>query len=151
MSLRDRDERDLGQVDANLREHNCQDGNGLRCRTWRRRHVENYLLLPAAIARAAAQGDATVIQFLAEHWGLAVGADFRATNCSQGLLDARGKEILCEGLPVRGTEPAKPSVEAQFGCKRQDIAAQFAEQEVPDDVRLIIQEIHTMSLAGAVV
>jgi hypothetical protein len=106
-----------------------------------------------AIHRASQpqQSEDIVRQFLNNEWGVPVGVDFKASNCVPGLLDARGKEVLSEGLPVRGAEPAKPSVEARFGCRRQDIAAQFDEPEVPDDVRLIIQELHTMSQAGAAV
>jgi predicted ATPase len=144
MSLRDRDELALGQVDGNLREHNHPDANGLRCRTWRRRHIENYLLLPTAIARASGQPEAVINQFLADNWGLAIGPDFVVSNCSAGLLDARGKEILTEGLPARNGDPARPSVEERFRCTRQQIAAQFADPEIPEDIRRIIQELHAL-------
>lgn len=144
LSLRDRDELALAQVNANLVQVDHADRNGLRCRTLRRRHLENYLLQPVVIARATNQPEATIVQFLADHWGLAVGADFTASNCAPGLLDARGKEILAEGVPARDAEPAKPSVEEQFGCARHEIAGAFTEQEVADDIKTLIGELRTM-------
>ncbi len=141
LSLRDRDSLDLADVRPNLTEHNYPDRVGLRFRTWRRRQLDNYLLLPAAISRASGRAEADVIQFLADQWGLAVGVAPTASNCCPGLLDARGKEILADGLPSRGQEPAKSSVEATFRCSRHDIAAQFAAAEVPEDVRTVLREI----------
>lgn len=144
MSLRDRDELDLAQVGADLREHNHGDAEGLRCRTWRRRHFDNYLLFPAAIARAANKPEAEIQAFLVNTWGVPVGVPFVPSDCVPGLLDARGKETLYEGKAARNGEPAKPSVEAQFGCARHDIAGQFADVEVPDDVRLVVGQLQAM-------
>ena len=151
MSVRDRDSLELAQVNANLTEHNHPDQNGLRCRTWRRRQLDNYLLLPVAISRAAGAGrtEAEVAQFFADHWGLAVGANPTASNCSPGLLDARGKEILTEGLPARNGEPAKPSVESTFGCARHTVAATFEQAEVPEDIRNLLGEIQQICQPAA--
>lgn len=127
------------------------DQNGLRCRTWRRRQLDNYLLLPVAISRAAGAGrtEADIVQFFADHWGLAVGANPTASNCSPGLLDARGKEILTEGLPARNGEPAKPSVESTFGCARHTVAARFEQAEVPEDIRNLLGEIQQICQPAA--
>ncbi len=144
MSLRDRDSLELAEVNANLTQNNYPDRNELRMRTWRRRQMDNYLLLPAAISRAANRQEADVTQFFADHWGLAVGANPTASNCSPGLLDARGKEILTEGLPARNLEPAKPSVESALGCSRHDVARHFEAAEVPEDVRLIVTQLHAL-------
>lgn len=144
LSIRDRDSLELAQVNANLTEHNFPDQNGLRFRTWRRRQLDNYLLLPAAIARSVNRPEAEITQFLAEQWGLAVGANPTASNCSPGLLDARGKEIMTEGLPARNNEPAKPSIESTFGCARHSVAASFEPGEVPEDIRNLLAEIHQM-------
>ena len=151
MSVRDRDSLELAQVNANLTEHNYPDLNGLRCRTWRRRQLDNYLLLPVAISRAAGAGrtEAEITQFFADHWGLAVGANPTASNCSPGLLDARGKEILTEGLPARNGEPAKPSVESTFGCARHTVAAKFEQAEVPEDIRNLLGEIQQICQPAA--
>jgi energy-coupling factor transporter ATP-binding protein EcfA2 len=144
MSLRDRDELALAQVGPDLKEHNHADGEGLRFRTWRRRHFENYLLFPAAISRAAIRSEEEIRTFLVDTWGVPVGVPFVVSDCVPGLLDARGKEALYEGKAARNGELAKVSVEVQFGCVRHDIAGQFRDAEVPDDVRLIVGELRAM-------
>lgn len=144
MSIRDRDSMELAQVNSNLIEHDAPDINGLLCRTWRRRHFENYLLLPAAIARAAGCLESDVVQFLADHWGLAIGPNPTASDCAPGILDARGKEILAEGLPARNGETAKPSIESTFGCSRHDIGQHFAAQEVPEDVLTLLSDLRAL-------
>jgi energy-coupling factor transporter ATP-binding protein EcfA2 len=149
LSIRDRDSLELAQVNANLTEHNYPDCNGLRFRTWRRRQLDNYLLLPCAISRAAGRTEPEITQFLADHWGLAIGANPTASNCSPGLLDARGKEILAEGLPSRNGEAAKPSVEFTFKCARHEVAARFELGEVPEDVRNLLGEIRQICQVAA--
>jgi energy-coupling factor transporter ATP-binding protein EcfA2 len=147
VSIRDRDSLELAEVNANLTEHNHPDRNGLRLRTWRRRQLDNYLLLPAAISRASTKTEVEITEFLANVWGLAVGDNPTTSNCAPGLLDARGKEILTEGLPARNTEPAKPSIETTFGCTRHQIAGHFEPTEVPDDVQTVLREIQQMCQA----
>lgn len=149
LSIRDRDSLELGAVNANLAQNGYPDQNGLRIRTWRRRQLENYLLLPVAISRATGRTEVDVTQFLADHWGLAVGANPAASNCAPGLLDARGKEILAEGLPARNGEAAKPSVEVTFGCTRHTVAARFEQGEVPEDIRNLLGEIQQMCQLAA--
>jgi hypothetical protein len=144
MSIRDRDSLELGAVNPNLTQNGYPDQNGLRIRTWRRRQLDNYLLFPVAISRAAGCPETDIAQFLADHWGLAIGANPTASNCSPGLLDARGKEILTEGLAARNGEAAKPSIEVTFGCARHVVAANFEPAEVPEDVRNLLGEIQQM-------
>jgi hypothetical protein len=148
MSLRDRDNLDLAKIGQNLTLNDHPDADGLRFRTWRRRQIEGYLLLPAAISRAAKKSEPEIVQFLTEQWNFVAGADFKLSHCPPGLLDARGKEILSDGLPARGAFLGRPSIESQYGCARHDIAAAFEVGEVPDDIRLIIDELHTMCQVG---
>lgn len=144
MSLRDRDSLELAQVGLELREHNHEDRNGFLCRTLRRRHLENYLLCPAAIARASGHAVQEVTDFINDTWGVAVGGDLVTSDCPPGLRDARGKEILHEGIRPRGGEPARESVEAHFGCTRHQIAEQMTADEIPEDIRRLVGELQVM-------
>lgn len=146
VAIRDRDSLELATIGANLTESGYPDssGNGLLCRTWRRRHLENYLIVPPAIARAAQISEASVIDFIADVWGIATGSNFTASDCAAGLRDARGKEILYEGLQARNGEAAKLSVENKFGCNRHEIAKSLTKAEIAEDIVKLINEIHTI-------
>ncbi len=146
-SLRDRDSLELRDVDSNLIERGQLSLRGeLRCRTWRRRHFENYLLVPTAIARASGRELHEVEAFLNTVWGIPSGelSDFVASNCSPGLKDARGKEALYEGIQASGTDSRKLSVKEQFGCTRQDIARNLNESEIAEDLVTFIREVHSL-------
>ena len=62
LSICDRDDTALEQVDKqNLRDKsNNPPSDELKLRVWRRRHIENYVLWPPAIARAAAAPQADI-------------------------------------------------------------------------------------------
>lgn len=132
VSLRDRDDMAINQVDPDtLLDKSHQHGaDGLHLKVWRRRHIENYLLWPDAIARAAGKPTADIVGLLAEH-ALVVPADFTSRDVAEAMLYAPGKEIL---QAVKGT----------FGVRPGDVAAAMLANEVPEDVRYLIDLIAQM-------
>lgn len=145
LSLRDRDNLEPAVVNAQLRENGYADGNRLRFRTWRRRHLENYLIYPATIATLSNRPENDVVNFLNQHYGLTVGADFTASACSPGLLDARGKEILYEGYDLGGGN-RRPHVEGAFGCSRHDIARALPAAAIPNDMVNLLTELQQLAV-----
>jgi hypothetical protein len=103
---------------------------GLRC--WRRRNIENYLLHPAAIARAAGKTEEEVRQFLETVHGVSITANFRDSNCPQTLANTDGKEII-----TKHTQ----SVTAEFGVDYKQIAAAMRPEEIPDDVKTLLLQL----------
>jgi ABC-type branched-subunit amino acid transport system ATPase component len=144
ISLRDRDEDPPATTAADLRDGNNPDppvGSGqthrLMHRKWRRRHIENYLVLPAAIARAAiAKGnpcsEQEVIDFLRDAYSAVVNNTFAATDCHQTIADLRAKELTYEKAN---------NTEARFGVNRFDIAKAMTTDEVCADVKTLLGQI----------
>jgi hypothetical protein len=133
ISIVDRDDLQLNQVDkATLedRANPCGEPH-LSLRVWRRRQIENYLLLPAAIARASGFPEEAVVEFMAEH-ALVVPADFTSRDVAEAMVDARGKEI---------THEHANSVKNAFGVTALEIASAMEPDEICEDVREILQQI----------
>lgn len=97
ISIRDRDDQSLETVDpTNLRDKGLHSPHeDMLIRVWRRRHIENYLLCPAAVARASGQPLEVINELLATH-ALTIPDNFTAKEVATALLDARGKEITVE-------------------------------------------------------
>jgi hypothetical protein len=109
--------------------------SGLGLRRWRRRNIENYLLHPAAIARAAAKTEEEVKQFLETVHGLSVTANFKDSDCPQTLANTDGKEII--------TKNAK-SITTEFGIDYKQIAEAMLPEEISDDVKTLLQQLIDM-------
>lgn len=123
VSLRDRDDMAIGQIDQDTltdRSQNNVDPN-LHLKIWRRRHIENYLLWPPAIARACKEPEAAAIDLMAEH-ALVVPPNFASRDVADAMMLAPGKEIIHEH---------KRSVKAVLGLKPIDIARAMLAAEVP--------------------
>lgn len=136
MSIRDRDDQSLDTVDEqNLRDksYNNTDAN-LLIRVWRRRHIENYLLFPAAIARASGKTLDEVNALLAIH-ALTIPDNFTDRIVPAALLDARGKEI---------TQKDDNSIKQRFGTTPIQIAKAMEANEVCQDIRELIGQINAM-------
>jgi len=142
MSIRDRDDQALETIDKdNLRDKsNNFNDPGMRIRVWRRRHIENYLLCPAAIARASGKTLDEVDALLAEH-ALAIPANFTDKNTAAALLDARGKEI---------TQKSADSIKNRFGTTPIQIAQAMEPNEVCEDVKELINQIIDMCQPDAI-
>nr|WP_251007722.1 ATP-binding protein [Sphingobium sp. BHU LFT2] len=136
VSLRDRDDMAIGQIDkATLsdRSQNNVDPN-LHLKIWRRRHIENYLLWPPAIARASGRPEDDVVQLMADH-ALVVPVDFASRDVADAMVDARGKEI---------THEHPDSVKAKLGVRPIDIAKAMLAEEIPEDVRYLVELIRDL-------
>jgi hypothetical protein len=133
ISLQDRDNYPVTETKQNLTFGSLplfKKGFGLR--RWRRRNIENYLLHPAAIARAAGQDEAEVRGLFESVHGLAIPADFTSSNCPQTLAHTDGKEII--------TKNAR-SVLNEFGVNYLDIAKAMSPDEIPDDAKELVQQL----------
>ncbi len=141
VSLRDRDDMALGQIDPNTlsdRSHHSGDAD-FHLKVWRRRHIENYLLWPEAIARAAGADLADVVALMAEH-ALIVPANFVSRDVAEAMVDARGKEIVQEDAR---------SLKSVFKVQPRDIAGAMLPAEVPEDVRYVIELVQHVCAAAA--
>jgi hypothetical protein len=133
ISLQDRDDFPFSETAQNLTFGSrplCNKGLGLR--RWRRRNIENYLLHPAAIARAAGRAEQDVRNLLADPHGLYIPADFTKSDCPQTLANTDGKAIV--------TKHAR-SITAEFGVDYKQIAEAMLREEIPDDVKTILGEL----------
>lgn len=133
LSIRDRDDQELNQVDsASLCDKSFNAAHeSLLLRVWRRRHIENYLLLPAAIARASGQPVEFVEALMAEH-ALVVPDNFVARDVAFAMIDARGKEI---------TQQGQQSVKTVCAVTPLQIASAMKADEIPEDVKELLAQI----------
>lgn len=136
LSIRDRDDTELGQVDKEtLRDKTTQSPNdNLKLRIWRRRHIENYVLWPPAIARAAGVTEADVQKHFATH-ALVVPNDFVSKDVAAAMLDARGKEL---------TRGGNSSTEALFKVTPEKIAENMEANEIPEDIKTFLNQIQQL-------
>jgi predicted ATPase len=143
-SLRDRDEDAWNTTEATLRDKSYADFVGqteqegkLFCRKWRRRHIENYLLLPAAIARAVPPvTDQEVADFLRHQHSVVVNQTFAVSDCHLSIADHHAKKI---------TYSAPNNTETRFGVTRFQIAEAMTVQEICPDVKTFLDELVTLA------
>lgn len=136
LSIRDRDDTELGNVSKdNLRDKGVNSpSDDLKLRIWRRRHIENYVLWPPAIARSAGVSEAKVVEHFANH-ALVVPADFTSPDVANAMLDARGKEL---------TRGGTASTEAVFKVTPEQIAEQMQPDEIPEDIKNLLTQLVQM-------
>jgi predicted ATPase len=144
LSLRDRDDEAPKTTSADLTDGSMRDPavrpaqtSTIVYRKWRRRQIENYLVLPAAIARAAlAKGrqctEQEVVEFLAATHSAVINDTFVQTDCNPAIADLRAKEITYED---------RNNIEARFGPNRFDIARAMNPEEICDDVKTLLEQI----------
>lgn len=137
VSIRDRDDLAQNIVDeVTLRDKSDNNDNpNLKLRVWQRRHIENYLLCPAAIARAAGVDVVEVEQFLAQDHAIIMPANFIEQSVHQVIKDVRGKELI---------EVGTNSIEKRFSVSKFDICDHLTADEVCQDVRVIVNDILAM-------
>jgi hypothetical protein len=144
LSLRDRDDEAAASTSPNLSDGNHPDPAAQagetwrrRHRKWRRRHIENYLVLPAAIARAAvAKGvgctEQDVVDFLRIQHSIAINETFSQSDCSDAIKDMRAKEITYSG---------PNNIEKRFGVNRFDIARAMTVDEIGEDIKTFMTDL----------
>jgi predicted ATPase len=140
ISLQDRDDYPFAETKADLTFDNMQPFKaGLGLRRWRRRNIENYLLSPAAIARAAAPECGPVaeddVKKVLENHGLVIPEGFTVSACPQTLANTDGKEVFTKN---------DASITATFGCTYVDVAEAMTAAEIPDDARTLLQQLTEM-------
>jgi hypothetical protein len=134
ISLQDRDDYPFRQTTQDLTFDSLPlfNAKGLGLRRWRRRNIENYLLHPQAIARATNRPEQDVRDMLANHHSLSIPADFTRWDCHQTLANTDGKEIITKNVR---------SVTAVFGVDYKQIAEAMLREEIPDDVKTLLQQL----------
>jgi len=125
ISIRDRDDEPDSTVGNDLIDKSFVSRQvGFAAMKWRRRHIENYLLCTATIARAANRPEQEVIDFFATEHSLALPADPTPSNVVSALKDAHGKEIFISGV----------SIKSKFNISRDQVAQLMKEGEVAEDM-----------------
>ncbi len=126
ISIRDRDEEADETVGADLIDKAMtRTGDGFEAMKWRRRNIENYLMHPAAIARAASITEAEVKTFFTDNHALAIPANVISSDVVMAIRDARGKDLMTQEIL---------SVESLLSVNRYDIAKQMHKCELAEDV-----------------
>lgn len=125
VSLRDRDDENKNTVGNALQDnsHNHGEAN-FHCKKWRRRHIESYLLWPAAIAQAINDTEASIISTLADEHALVVGPTFPDIDAPDALIDVRGKEVL-----------------GAIGADRIEVAKAMPADKIPRDIIDLLDEL----------
>jgi energy-coupling factor transporter ATP-binding protein EcfA2 len=132
LSLQDRDDHPFGQSKADLTFDDLPlFKKGLGLRRWRRRNIENYLLHPAAIARAAGKTEQDVRAFLETVHGLSVTADFTDSDCPKTLANTDGKIIAKNDN----------SILTEFGINYKQIAEAMLTAEIPEDPKTFLKQV----------
>lgn len=133
ISVRDRDDEPDKTTDNTLRDKNYKDAaDGFVALKWRRRHIENYLLHPAAIARASGKDAAEVAAHFAEEHALVLRANLVNSDAPMPVLDARGKEIMISG---------SKAIDAVFKVSRDDLAKAMLPEEIAEDIKTFLQKL----------
>lgn len=136
ISIRDRDDEADETVKENLIDKSLGNKTvGFTALKWRRRHVENYLLSVPVIARAAGVPESDVIDFFATEHALVLPSDTTPSDVVIAVRDARGKEIMNEGVH---------SVKRKFKVSREEVARSMTQSEVPEDIRTFLEAIAAM-------
>lgn len=136
ISIRDRDDEPDGTVSGDLIDKSfINNTDGFTALKWRRRHIENYLLCTAAIARAAAKPQDEVQAFFANQHALAIPDDTTASEVVMPIRDARGKELMTEG---------DRSVRRSLGVTREEVARALTADEIAADLRTFFKIVEDL-------
>jgi energy-coupling factor transporter ATP-binding protein EcfA2 len=133
ISLQDRDDYPFAETKSDLTFDSLPlFRKNLGLRRWRRRNIENYLLCPAAIARASGRTEQEVRGLLENPHGLAIPTGFVVSDCAQTIANTDGKDII--------TRHAQ-SISASLGIDHIKIAEAMEAAEIPDDVKALLDQL----------
>ncbi len=133
LSLVDRDDRPIGGVGESLEDVGMNEVPGLVFRTWRRRHIESYLIWPPAIAAAAGMTLHEVEERLRADFAVAISQDnFMRSDAPESILDLRGKVILKKG---------DEAILGELNATAIDVARAMEPEFVPADIRVLLDEL----------
>ena len=134
ISLRDRDDESLGTTNLSLEDksHPESDKRKIYCRKWRRRYIEGYLLSAKSISRSCEVALEDVVDHIRNYFAIDISNDFTEQNEPEAILDARAKTIISEG---------ENSIQSIYSVDKYKIAKAMTADEIPNDVKLLIEEI----------
>lgn len=139
ISIEDRDNLLYEETTNTLQQNGFPDwinGNSfLRYRKWRRWEIENYLIHPSSIARAANVDENAIRQFIQDNFGIIINGSFTQSDrldITRLLFDIEGKILL-------------DSIERHYNINKHHIAQAMIDFEVFDDARTLINEISAFS------
>jgi hypothetical protein len=139
ISIEDRDNLLYEEITTTLQQNGFPDwlnGNSfLRYRKWRRWEIENYLIHPGSIARAANVDETTIRQFIQDNFGIIINGSFIQSDridITRLLFDIEGKILL-------------DAIERQYNINKHQIAQAMTDVEVFDDARTLVNEISAFS------
>lgn len=127
VSLRDRDDDAIASVGDGLIDKHVTPRPNMTYLKWRRRHLENYLVFPEAVASVLGVLQTHIEDKLASDFGISVAAEkFTSWDAPPALLDMRGKQVLSEGPDalLRGS-----------GKRSTDVARALPADAIADDLR----------------
>lgn len=134
LSIVDRDDEPVNTVDRNLFDkfHKNDSRNGFFTRKWRRRHIEGYLLHPDPIARKAnLLSSDIVINYISQQFSLNISGRYIDQNEPQAFLQVDAKNIIYD-------------IQKKFSVSKYDIADGMINTEIAKDVKIIIDDIHSL-------
>lgn len=135
ISLRDRDDDADNTTDATLIDKGQKPtSDGFKAIKWRRRHVENYLFVPNAIARAGDIQLEAVTAFFEGH-ALAIPKNILDTDVAIAIRDARGKELMTGSMGLKFL----------LGIDRYEVARSMTKDEISDDIKTFFQELELLA------
>jgi predicted ATPase len=139
ISLVDRDLESINSVQLNLTDKAYPDNsdNKFYARKWRRRHIEGYLLHPISISRAANVSTEVVTTHVTDNFAIDISRCVVDQSEPEVLLQANAKDILMEN---------NRSIQNRFKITKYDIANSMRKVEIPQDIKSLIQEIHSIFL-----
>jgi len=133
-SIRDRDTNHCNSIPQNLIRSGDPNSNIFRSLTWKRRHLECYLLYPPAIARAAETTEEEIVDYwraLGSYFDI-TKATFVSHMANPSLLECDVKKDIL--LPICD----------HFNITIYDIAKHMNVDEIPDDMITVIDQIRSM-------
>lgn len=146
ISLVDRDMEAVNSVTNALMDKSYPDPNngdagwGFYARKWRRRHIENYLLHPDSIARAANVEPQVIIDHIVQNFALDISGRVIDQNEPEAILQCNAKDIV---------ELNTNSLKNIFNISKFDIAKSTIVGEICQDVHLIINDILSLNQQDA--
>jgi predicted ATPase len=137
LSLVDRDTDHFNTVNDQLVDKNHQHPpDGFVAMKWRRRNIESYLLVPTAIARACQRSPSEIETHLSARFSVVGNGTWGDSPAPQVVLDTDGKRVF-EGCP--------DSIEKKFGCDKYDVARALEVEEIPPDIRIVVDAVIDLS------
>lgn len=127
LSLRDRDEEHVNTVGEDLTDKSYNSANdNFTALKWRRRHIEAYLIWPAAVAAASSVPIEQVRQKLADQALAITASSFMPSMAPTPVLEFQAKEVL-----------------QSLGCVPGSVAQHLSKDSIPEDLKTVVLRVAT--------